>query len=1069
LTIAVAQRAIFKLSQVALLTLLAWHDYPAAQTRPATPPPSHVYVLAAGSTPDRALPPGQSHEYEVSLHSGDFVRITVDRKAIDIDIELVGPDGAQRLQQHSAPSYFVEEVVVAIADTDGRHVVRVHAPRNGPPGGRYSIAIDGPRPPTPDDTTRLEAEQAFQQARTLAASSTRGAQEDALTRLDGSLSRFRQLGDRRRELKALLIVAYAQLQLGRRELLESSQQAEQLARDLGDDDARARALNGVGVALGNRGDLQAARTAFEEGSTLAHAIGDIRTESTILNNEAVDYGRSGDSEQAIVRLERSLALARSSVDKPSVLNALNNLGVAYKNVGEFERALGFYNLALAEHRVRGELNRQALVLNNLGNLEHLLGHEDRALSMHLEALQLARQGGSKEDEARSLNTIGQTYYALGDYARALDYHRESLAIRRRSGDVFGEGASLAAEGRTLNQLGDRTSALATLGEALALRRRIRDRAGELDTLHAMAIVERDRGDVATAISNVREAVDLEETLRSRLTSPELRGSFAAFQHDKYELLIDLLEHQQRAGAGDRYEAEALNIAERGRARVLLESLLDAHVDLQDGIDPALVDRERALQKRLNAASTQLSRTLAAAARGAQSVEASRPVDQLTFEYEQLQAEIRVRSPRYADLAQPRLLTAAEIQRDVLDEGTVLLEFALGNDRSWLWAVTPATLTSVELPARRDIEAAARKLYEAATARQRRRRERLDAYAQRVAAADAAISQRATALSDQLFGAIAGPLASEWRGKRLVIVATESLEYVPFAALPSPAGPTGRSRGASRRAVLAADHEIVIVPSASVIAALRRETHARKPADRRLAIIADPVFEIGDPRVARANGRAARAAETALPLAPLTRSALDRFTLTRLPFSREEARGISELAGTTGVSVATDFEANRRHVLGKALAGYRIVHFATHGLLDAERPSLSGLVLSTIDEHGTAQDGYVRLHDIYNMRLDADLVVLSACQTALGKAIKGEGLIGLARAFMYAGAPRIVASLWEVDDFATAELMKRFYAGMLQRRLSPAAALRAAQMELSHDSRWAAPYYWAGFTIQGDWQ
>jgi CHAT domain-containing protein/tetratricopeptide (TPR) repeat protein len=1065
----VAQRAIISFSSAALLTLVAWHGYPAAQTPPATPPPSPVRALAAGSTPDRALPPGQSHEYELSLHRGDFVQITVNRKAIDLDVELVGPDGARRLQQHSAPSYFVEEVVVAIADADGRHLIRLHAPANGVPGGRYSIAVDGPRPPTPDDTTHFEAEQALQKARELAALSTRAAQEDALTQLDTSLGRFRQLGDRRRELTALLTLAFVQLQLGRRELLESSQRAEQLARDLGDDDARARALNGVGVALGNRGDLQAARTAFEEGAALARAVGDIRTEGIIINNEGIDYGRSGDSEQAIVRFERALALARSSRDKASEVNALGNLGVAYKNTGEFERALGFYTLALAEHRTRGDLNRQALVLNNLGNLEHLLAHEDRALAMHLEGLKLARQGGSKEDEARSLNTIGQTYYALGDYARALEYHRESLVIRRQIGDVFGEGASLAAEGRALNQLGDRESALATLGEALALRRSIRDRTGELETLHSLAIVERARGNVPAAIANVREAVDLEEALRSRLTSPELRGSFAAFQHDKYELLIDLLQHQRRAGGGDRHDAEALNIAERGRARVLLESLLDAHVDLQDGIDPALVDRERALQKRLNAASTQLSRTLAAAARGAQSVEASLPVDQLTFEYQQLQAEIRLRSPRYADLAQPQLLTAAEIQHDVLDDGTVLLEFALGNDRSWLWAVTQATLTSVELPPRRDIEAEARKLYDAVTARQRRRGERQEAYAQRVAAADAGIRQRAAALSDQLFGAVAGPLAGEWRGKRLAIVATESLEYVPFAALPSPAGPTGRSRGATSQAVLAADHEIVIVPSASVIAALRRETHARKPADRLLAIIADPVFEIGDPRVARAKGRAARAADTGLSPAPLTRSALDRVTLTRLPFSRDEARGISELAGTTGVSVATDFEANRTRVVGEALAGYRIVHFATHGLLDAERPSLSGLVLSTIDEHGTAQDGYVRLHDIYNMRLDADLVVLSACQTALGKAIKGEGLIGLTRAFMYAGAPRVVASLWEVDDFATAELMKRFYGGMLQRRLSAAAALRAAQMELSHDSRWAAPYYWAGFTIQGDWR
>jgi CHAT domain-containing protein len=195
----------------------------------------------------------------------------------------------------------------------------------------------------------------------------------------------------------------------------------------------------------------------------------------------------------------------------------------------------------------------------------------------------------------------------------------------------------------------------------------------------------------------------------------------------------------------------------------------------------------------------------------------------------------------------------------------------------------------------------------------------------------------------------------------------------------------------------------------------------------------------------------------------------RNSFARLPFSREEANGIAALARPGKVFTATDFQASRETVLGGALAGYRVVHFATHGVLDSDRPSLSGLVLSLVDESGTPRDGYLRLHDIYNLRLGAELVVLSACQTALGKEIRGEGLVGLARAFMYAGTPRVVGSLWEVSDLATAELMKRFYRGVLQLRLRPAAALQAAQLEMSRDPRWAPPYYWAGFTLQGEWK
>jgi CHAT domain-containing protein len=190
---------------------------------------------------------------------------------------------------------------------------------------------------------------------------------------------------------------------------------------------------------------------------------------------------------------------------------------------------------------------------------------------------------------------------------------------------------------------------------------------------------------------------------------------------------------------------------------------------------------------------------------------------------------------------------------------------------------------------------------------------------------------------------------------------------------------------------------------------------------------------------------------------------------RLPFSREEASAIASLVPAADALVATDFSASRAIVLGGALSGYGVVHFATHGVFDARSPALSGLVLSLVSQSGQPQDGFVRLNDIYNMRLDADLVVLSACQTALGTEIRGEGLVGLARAFMYAGAPRVVASLWQVNDLATAELMKRFYRGLLVERLRPAAALRAAQLALSRDPRWASPYYWAGFVLQGDWR
>jgi CHAT domain-containing protein len=192
-------------------------------------------------------------------------------------------------------------------------------------------------------------------------------------------------------------------------------------------------------------------------------------------------------------------------------------------------------------------------------------------------------------------------------------------------------------------------------------------------------------------------------------------------------------------------------------------------------------------------------------------------------------------------------------------------------------------------------------------------------------------------------------------------------------------------------------------------------------------------------------------------------------LMRLRFSRQEADDIARLAGRNPNLKAVDFAANRDTALDGQLSDYRIVHFATHGLINNEHPDLSGIVLSLVDKQGRPQNGFLRLYDIYNLKLDADLVVLSACQTALGKQIKGEGLVGLTRGFMYAGAPRVVASYWRIDDRATADMMKRFYQSMLKDGLRPAAALRAAQVSMLQDPRWQAPHYWAAFTLQGEWK
>src|SRR5262249_33022190 len=283
--------------------------------------------------------------------------------------------------------------------------------------------------------------------------------------------------------------------------------------------------------------------------------------------------------------------------------------------------------------------------------------------------------------------------------------------------------------------------------------------------------------------------------------------------------------------------------------------------------------------------------------------------------------------------------------------------------------------------------------------------------------------------------------------------------------------------------LIASHEVVNLPSASALALIRREADGRQAAPKILAALADPVFDANDPRLADAKKKAfpknliafAESAESPsvsslLPpvLAGSVRS-FHRNGFDRLVFSNDEAEFVTGFAPRSLTLKATGFKANHQLAISGELSRYRIVHFATHGLLNSEHPELSGLVLSLVDENGRPQDGFLRMDEIFNLRLPSGLVVLTACETALGKEIKGEGLVGLTRGFMYAGAKRVVASLWEVDDQATSELMRFFYRGMLKEGLRPAAALREAQIEMSGSSRWSSPYYWAGFVIQGEWR
>ncbi len=634
---------------------------------------------------------------------------------------------------------------------------------------------------------------------------------------------------------------------------------------------------------------------------------------------------------------------------------------------------------------------------------------------------MSRAVGDRAQEAVTLNNIGRVYDALGEKQKALDYYNQSLPLSRA--------------------VGDRVQEAVTLGN--------------------IALFERNRGNLNSALTQIEAALNIFEDLRTKIDNQQLRASYFATVQGYYKIKIDLLMQLHKTNPSKGYDAQALQTSERARARSLLELLTEAHANIRQGVEPKLLEQERTIQQQLDAAEQRRVQLLSGQYTDKQLADIKQQLESLNTQLEQLQKQIRKNSPRYANLKYPQPLTLQQIQSTVLDDDTLLLQYSLGEERSYLWAVTKTSITSYELPKRADIEAAAQSFYEQ-TGKQKLPTSR---------GLGAVPSNNTVDITTQLSQMLLSPVASQLGQKRLLIVSDGALQYLPFAALPAP-----DTLGKGNNPVpLIVKHEIVNLPSASTLAVIRQDLNGRKPAPKTVAVLADPVFSANDERLKTsvgANGRSPlqSASSDDVDTLALKRSAFEiSATFDRLPYTRTEAESILKLVPAAEEMQAFDFTANRATATNPQLSQYRIVHFATHGILNSKNPELSGVVLSLVDEKGKSQNGFLRLNDIFNLNLPAELIVLSACQTGLGQEVKGEGLVGLTRGFMYAGAPRVLVSLWSVDDQGTSELMSRFYKKMLQEKLQPAAALRAAQIEMWQEERWRSPYYWAGFTLQGEWK
>ncbi len=803
----------------------------------------------------------------------------------------------------------------------------------------------------------------------------------------------------------------------------------------------------IGFSQSDTSDVDAARASYDHARGLWQALGDRPQEAATLNALGHLHVKMGERQQALGYYVAASEIFTDVGDPIGQGISFDGLGIVYLELGEPAIARQYYERKLHAHRTAKFAQGEAGALTQIGHCDYAMRDYPRALEMLSSALTILARIEDRRVEAYASGLLGLVYEATGDRARALATYERALALGREIGDRREQAYALNRTARLLHKNGQTEEALGRLTAARELSRGARDRAGESLALFNQAVVERDGGRLDAALADIRTSLELSETLRTDVASPDLRAWYFAGVRDRHELHVSLLMALHAAQPAAGFDRRAFDASEQARARALLDGISQARSGIREGADPALVERERAIARELNVKAQRLIQI----APGTDTPEArtlARDIDALTAERATVDAQIRARSPRYASLTNPTLLSARDVQQQVVDDGSTLLQFFVGEEKSFAWVVSKDAVAAHVLPGRDRLDTLVR-TYRDALALERRTPE-----------SDRAAAAAGAALADVLLGPL-GTLGD----RRLLVVPDGILQVAPIASLPDRC-----ASGHAASEPLVAAHEIVHLPSASTLALLRGNWRETRTWSRDVMVFGDPVFEADDPRVGGAAKPGRAAAGASAHAAPLSRALRDvglpGGTLSRLLETRREARAIAAVAPRS--TIALGFDADRPSAVSASLADYRIVHFATHGLVDNLRPELSGVVLSLYTRTGQPQDGFLRLHDIYNLTLPVELVVLSACSTALGRDVAGEGLVGLVRGFMYAGTRRVVASLWRVDDEATSELMSRFYHHMFVEGQTASAALRASQLDLLRSPRWHSPAYWAAFVMAGDW-
>jgi len=829
--------------------------------------------------------------------------------------------------------------------------------------------------------------------------------------------------------------------------LETAGKAFSLFQEANHKPGIAAAYFQIGICNHAMRDFDAAMQNYQLALQIWRELDDTQNQAETLLTMGMVEHRKGDWPKAMSDFDEARILGR---DNPDQLGKIaNSLGYLFNQYGMPESALVQYQQAL-DHFKKAQNERGInRTIVEMGFTQLLL--KDYATAETTLQQALSAFDPASIDAAECHEDLGRVYLALQDYSSALEHFQPAASIYERAkNDAEAERVRMWI-GQVYEQQGNFSLARPHYLQALAVFRRIQDRLNEAEAEYRLGRIELKTGNVNQAEIYFKQSIATTEDVRTNPISRDVTAAFSASVHDRYQAYIASLLRQSKVAPSSDLFKQAFEASELSRGRSLSELLRDTQTNLLAAVDPKLAERERTLRQEIRSESDHRIQLLGSKGYKQEEVDkVEATLERLRAEHQQLYDQLKNLNPAYGEITQPTAYSLEQIQKEVIgDDQTGLLEYFLGEETSYVWVVTRNSIKITELAGEPAITRAVQNLYTLLSAKPKEVDEN-------------EIDKRI----DELAAMVITPIADQLPSQRLIVVADGALNYIPFQVLHLP----------NDQQPLVASREIINAPSASILGQLRQEKARRAIPENVLAAFGYPAFpsnyaelkgQPADQLLAQANKTDSAMWASAMRDIEVNGDELDPATIQPLLYSREELAALREVAGPASY-VVTGFNASRETLQQMDLSRYAILHFATHGVLDPNRPEKSGFLLSNIGPDKQQQNGFITVQDVYQLRAPVSLVVLSACRTGLGKDVKGEGLISLTRGFMYAGASSIAASLWNVNDEVTAELMKLFYANMLQKGLPAAAALRAAQNTIRQKPEWRSPHFWAAFTLQGEY-